>query len=522
MFDNKDFFPTPEHLIKKMLEDIDLKEIVNVLEPSAGKGDMVDYILKRNNKIKVDCIEIDENLRHVLTGKKYRIVNDDFLTFETFKMYSLILANFPFSNGDKHLRKALEMLENSGGKLCCLVNAETIKNPYSNLRKEIITILEKNGATIDFLSNQFVDAERKTNVEVALIKCKVKKEKRQSIILEELKKAQEQREKEIDTNYVVTNDFIEAIIKQYEFECRVGVKLIEEYKELKRFTNASFEKNDAILNLNLSGDSSVSFNEKGLRNRYLKKLRYKYWAALFNNREFTKLFTSNIRQDFNNKIVDLSNYEFNKFNIMEIKKQLNMQISIGVKDTIASLFEEFSHKYYWDKENSGNIHLYNGWKSNSCYKINKKVIIPLDAFSYYDRRFETNYRVLEKLTDIEKVFNYLETENTEELSLRDILINAQRNCQTKGVITKYFKLDFYKKGTTHLTFLNEELLKKFNIFGAMSKGDWLPPSYGKKQYKDMEDSERQAIDNFEGEKEYNKVLSNSKYYIYEENNFLLE
>lgn len=522
---NKDFFPTPENLIMRMLEDINLKEIKNVLEPSAGKGNMVDYILKRNKDLKVDCIEIDENLRYILQGKKYRVVNDDFLTFNTLKNYGLILANFPFSEGDKHLRKALEMLESSGGTLSCLVNAETIRNPYSNLRKDIIKVLNKNNATIEYLQNEFINAERKTEVEVALIKCKIKKKKKNSILLEELKKAQEEKENTYTNNYIVTNDFIQAIIKQYEFECSVGVKLIEEYKQLKKFTSSSFEKNCSLLELSLTGDRDYrQFNENGLKNRYLKKVRYKYWEALFNNKEFTKLFTSNLRQDFFNKLSDLSNYEFNEFNILEIRKQLNNQVSLGVKDTIVNLFEEFSHKHYWDKDTSPNIHFFNGWKTNSCYKINKKVIIPLNAFSCYDNRFSASrYDCINKLSDIEKVFNYLDTQKSEEVSLRSILTNAEINNQTKGVITKYFKMDFYKKGTVHLTFLDEELLKKFNIFGAMNKDGWLPPSYGKKSYNDMEQKEKETIDSFEGEKEYNKVLNNLKYYIYQNNNdFLLE
>lgn len=146
---NQDFFPTPDTLIEKMLDGIDLKLVNNILEPSAGKGNIVDYIINKANNIRtyskvkldIDCIEIDENLRHILKGKGYRVVHDNFLTYDTLKSYSHIIANFPFSDGDKYIRKALNMLETSGGVLICLVNAETIRNPYSNLRKEIINIL---------------------------------------------------------------------------------------------------------------------------------------------------------------------------------------------------------------------------------------------------------------------------------------------------------------------------------------------------------------------------------------------
>ena len=75
-------------------------------------------------------------------------------------------------------------------------------------------------------------------------------------------------------------------------------------------------------------------------------------------------------------------------------------------------------------------------------------------------------------------------------------------------------MTFYKKGTCHITFNNEELLKKFNIFGSQHKG-WLPPSYGKKVYKDMTQEEKAVVNEFEGEKEYQKVMNNKGYYLFD-------
>ena len=75
---------------------------------------------------------------------------------------------------------------------------------------------------------------------------------------------------------------------------------------------------------------------------------------------------------------------------------------------------------------------------------------------------------------------------------------------------------FYQKGTCHIEFTNLELLKKFNIFGSQRKG-WLPPSYGKTAYKDMTTEEKEVVNEFEGEKEYNKVMCNTKYYLFDSN-----
>lgn len=42
-----EFYPTPKNLIDKMLKGTDLSMISSVLEPSAGKGDIVEVLRER-------------------------------------------------------------------------------------------------------------------------------------------------------------------------------------------------------------------------------------------------------------------------------------------------------------------------------------------------------------------------------------------------------------------------------------------------------------------------------------------
>lgn len=531
MFDNKDFYPTKDATIEKLISDIQVEEITALLEPSVGKGNIVDCIVNKANnvrsyrkiKLDIDCIEIDPNLRYIVQGKGYRVVHDDFLTYHTMKAYSHIIANFPFSDGDKHLKKALDMLEMSGGKLRCIVNAQTLKNPYSNLRKEILNILERYNTKIEYLEDEFIDAERTTSVEVAIIRCDIDKKQVGSVILDKLKQAELENENTYENNQIVENDFMKAIIKQFNFECKAGINLIQEYNKLKRFTSSDFDKEDnSILSLRISSsrDGYSQPSENVLINDYLKEVRRKYWKTLFSNPEFTKMFTSNLQHDFYNRLNELADYDFNSFNIEELKRQMNLQVVTGVRETILKLFDDFSCRYSLG-EGSKNIHYFNGWKTNSCWKMNKKVIIRLNGFGSWSDSFDPLwYQCIDKLSDIEKVFNYLDTGKTEELTLREILQQAKDNNQTKGIITKFFKVDFYVKGSCHLTFLDEDLLKKFNIFACQNKG-WLPPSYSNKSYSNMTQEEKEVIDSFEGEKEYNKVVKNKEYYLYNPNQVLM-
>lgn len=97
--------------------------------------------------------------------------------------------------------------------------------------------------------------------------------------------------------------------------------------------------------------------------------------------------------------------------------------------------------------------------------------------------------------------------------LNSILEKAEKDQQTKKIDTQYFILDFYKKGTCHITFKDDELLKRFNIFGSQHKA-WLPPCYGRKAYSKMTSEEKRVIDEFEGEKSYEKVYSNPDLFFF--------
>ena len=251
---NADFYPTPGHLIEKMLFSLDFNRIKSILEPEAGKGDIIEKIKKKEDSMSdrwqkvsfdIDCVEHDENLRHILKGKGYRLVHNDFLTYDTMKEYDLIIMNPPFSNGCKHLLKALEMQKRNGGAIVCLLNAETLRNQCSNDRKMLARLLEEYGAGIEYIKNAFTDAERKTDVEIALIKVQLPEIERQSFIFDGLKKVKEQREcEQTESAYLAENDLFKSIVSQYNLEVEAGIKLIKEYNAMYPLIMTSFGKDE--------------------------------------------------------------------------------------------------------------------------------------------------------------------------------------------------------------------------------------------------------------------------------------
>lgn len=157
------FYPTPREFLKKICEGIQWDQVHTILEPSVGKGDVVDYLVElekegiskvgefggrsrtfhENLKFDIDVIELDKNLQHILKGKEYKLVHDDFLSFSTYKRYDLIIMNPPFNKGVQHLMHAINIMERYGGNIICILNAETIDNPYFMERQELRAVLEK-------------------------------------------------------------------------------------------------------------------------------------------------------------------------------------------------------------------------------------------------------------------------------------------------------------------------------------------------------------------------------------------
>lgn len=539
-YENADFYPTPETLAARMVDMVDTKRVHFVLEPSAGKGDLVDKLKnkmsyygyshitdKHGSDVEIDCIEKDVNLQNLLKGAGKRFVFDDFLKFETFKKYDLILMNPPFSEGDKHLLKALEMMQN-GGQVVCLLNAETLKNPYSNRRKELLQKLEQLDAEIKYLDGAFTEAERQTTVEFALIYVDIPARKPVSLILDSLEKAPEMGITDFTADKEITfYELLKRMVYQFELEAKAGIKLINEYCRLQPYLmnrlDASKDKYaKPIFEIRFDDKAWYSGRATNMINQYLKKLRYKYWYALGDNPDFRAQLTSNLADIYYNKLLELSDYDFNLHNIEQVNKELQLQMTAAIEDTILALFDELSDKYSWYPECTKNIHYYNGWRTNIAHMINKKVIIPMQTTDSWDNQIDiTKYSTVRKINDIEKVMDYLNDGRVAPyMDIEKVLETAKHEGQTRNIESKYFTLTFYKKGTVHLTFKNAELLKKFNIFGSRKKG-WLPPCYGKKHYDKMTLEEKQVIDEFEGSAaEYEKTLAEKDYYLHGAGNLL--
>lgn len=588
-----EFYPTPKAIVDKMLSGIDWHFVKTILEPSAGKGDILRELTLNEDLIHgygfdIDCIEIDPNLRQILKynfGQRKRdlqnesksirdkykycehryqkgwcfynestrdyepipnndsrrldeiekeirhffkngihIVHDNFLTYNPFKEYDLIIMNPPFSDGDKHLLKALKIQE-KGGSIICLLNAETIRNPYTETRKELIRQLNKHNAQIEYIENGFVSAERKTGVEIALIKVCIEQVQEESDIYNRLKEAEQIEEIDVSVTDIAITDFIKSIIAQYNVEVKAGLELIRQYRALKPYMLRSFdtkevkhpdgsvttEYSDTSSILRLTNSYERSYSDISV-NDYLKDVRLKYWKTLLSNPKFTGKLTSKLREDYWKKVDSLSDYDFTEFNIYTLSAEMNANIRRGIEEEIIVMFDRLTAEHSWYPECSKNRHYYDGWQTNKAHKIDKKVIIPCHGvYDSWDGKPRT-YNAYNSLADIERILNFLDGKMTKDVDSEAEIKEHFRVGETKNIPLKYFKATFYKKGTVHLTFTCPELIERFNIYAAQRKG-WLPPNYGKVVYNLLTVEEKAVVDSFQGEEAYNEVMAKSDYYL---------
>lgn len=504
------FYPTPKSLIKTMLRHVDLWKMDGILEPSAGKGDIVDYILEERSDRTIDCIEFNPELRAALKGKGYSVIHDDFLTFVPKYHYDLIIMNPPFDKGDLHLLKALD-IQKDGGRVICILNAESLKNPYTNQRKALLNKLETLDAKISYMEQEFSSAERSTNVEIALVDVVISRASGNSFIFNNLREKYFKDEEVKAVTDVADKDFVMVAVTRYTIEVEAGIRLIREYKAIAPYLLSDLDKENKYAKPLIR--LSVSEHDELSEVKYVRLVRMKYWRALFADRRFTGPMTEKMISDYRNEIDKLAAYDFSLANIKELQVQMYSHLVSGIEESIMKLFEELSYTYSWSSELDKNIHYYNGWATNKAWYVNSKVILPEHAWDKIWNRMSYKFSIASKFVDMEKAFNYLAGCPGAYIGLSNILETAEKNGITKNIECKYFTLTFYKKGTVHIIFKDLDLLKKLNIFGGKGK-NMLPPRYGKVPYEDMTEAEKAVVNEFDGgEEAYVNVYAKRSYFI---------
>jgi len=182
-------------------------------------------------------------------------------------------------------------------------------NPFTRGRGELQRVLDEYGAEIDYYDGAFKNAERRTGVEIAIVKLNIEKPERESVIWENLKAAAAVPDENTpDCGQMTELDTINGIVRQYELEVASGVELIREYDRLSRHIT------ETTLLLGSKYGSKVNLTV----NNFVEQTRLNYWRKLFENEKITKNLTSAQRQKHLENVQSLKCYDFSLFNVRQI------------------------------------------------------------------------------------------------------------------------------------------------------------------------------------------------------------
>jgi len=466
MFDTE-FYPTPTDLIQDMIwpystEFNSYTSSMNILEPSAWSGSILDIIKWRlwcNRNCRLFAIEKSPDLQATLRGKGYKLIDSDFLNYDKDMDFDLIIMNPPFSNGDEHFLKAWEIAENTD--IVCILNAETIRNPYSEKRKLVQRIIEDNKGSVEFRENAFSSAERKTNVEIAIVRV-TKITEKTHFSFDWLETEKIEMNEEILQNEIATMDMIQNIIDDYKRAREMfaeWMKLIYQSGKIA----SSISKNYELKEFEIAWWSG-SLNDR--YTLYIETFKQWIWSKIAEELKISKYMTSKLRDDFHKFMREQGTLAITHENIHAFADMVFSNRGNIMDNAITEAFDIFT-KYY--KENRVHIEW---WKTNDSWKVNKKIILPNWISIWWSGWFNISYDAQSKMSDIDKALCYIDGKRFEDIvTIEKWLLKAfENNCDAES---EFFTMKYYLKGTLHLTFKDLRLLNEFNMRACDGK-QWLP------------------------------------------------
>lgn len=491
---NADFFPTPSSVIDQMMEGENVSGKV-ILEPSAGKGDIVDRLYQAGAKEVLSC-EKDPDLRKIAQTKS-RLIGEDCLqlTADQISHVDYIVMNPPFSDAAGHILH-LYKIAPAGCKIIALANSETVTNTYTARRKELLTLIERQGFWQD-LGEAFSGAQRKTDVGVALIKMNKEganySQEFDGFFMEE-DAAQQQADGLMGYNAIrdLVNRYVESI-KIFDLQLETAVRLHEMSSEIFEFKMENSK--DYHISVRISkGDVPVT------RGQFKKDMQKAGWNWVFSKMNMKKYATSGLKEDINKFVEKQENIPFTMTNIYKMLEIVVGTAGQRMDKAILEVFDKFTAHHH------ENRHGIEGWQTNSHYLLNKRFIVNrsddfddlLKALCYisgtnYDdlidwRQFsgymyklkDRDGRYVRKYTDSDyKIAAHYYEHNAilREQEARPgstIEVHDWPQLWGKWTTWNFFKVKRHLKGSIHLEFLDEKVWAAFNERVAKLKGYPLP------------------------------------------------
>jgi hypothetical protein len=395
-------------------------------------------------------------------------------------IYSHIIMNPPFAYGAQHVLKAWDLLYD--GEIVAILNAETIRNPFSKEREMLVRLIDRHGE-VEFIEGAFagVDAERKTDVDVALVYLKKESSFGKDLVGDIMDGLKVEGHHGLDAGFDERNELAipDSFVENSVLMFNAAVKAMRQ----SVFAEARAAKYAASIGMTMeqvNGKPVESKDESSLRwvreticERY-DDLKNRAWTSILRSTEVLSRLSSSAQKHLESEFEAIKKLEFSVSNIYGFLAGLvakQGEIQIGMACDVFDLIT----RYHTD-----NTVYYMGWKSNDAHRTcgmrikTTRFVIPGNRTESWQR--DLSWDGLQMLRDFDKVFSMLDGKTEPDVSLEGVFRHKFNELKLGSrERSSYFDVRYYpKRGTIHFFPRDKKLIDRLNKLVGRHRS-WLPP-----------------------------------------------
>lgn len=178
------YFPTPKKVIDFMLSFLKLERGMRVLEPSAGKGNIVDALLELDLDLDITAIEVNHTLSQILSkkmelrGAKVLVMQEDFtfisIDSKSKEKFDAIIMNPPWGkncgeHAGEHIIHAYNHFLKPGGRLVSVCDEGCFFRDFTRDLSFREWLENRNGQDFKLDPGSFLESEVSTGVNCRVV-----------------------------------------------------------------------------------------------------------------------------------------------------------------------------------------------------------------------------------------------------------------------------------------------------------------------------------------------------------------
>jgi hypothetical protein len=482
------FYPTPKSVVEKMIAGLNLDDAY-VLEPSAGKGDILDVIkhkyendYSRSYMVyhtpKMYAVELVPDLRAILESKGYPLVGEDFLKYTPLMHFTHILMNPPFDRAEEHLLHAWNILWE--GDIACVYPKASLEGKTIQERT-LLKIIADHGTTED-IGRAFTAAERTTNVECVIVRLKKQQGSGDHLDFDVTNNTETPQFDEGPGGEVALRGWVDSLLANHTAAVNNYADYKQQRARIVRYVAPFGEVRRERENLKILKEADARGNARDSYNVFAELLTEAAWAKIMDHPGFQSILTERARNMMAEFRARQRRVDFNAENVRAFFEALMGKTEEIMLGAVLDAFDTMTEHH------EENRIYFEGWKSNKAWRVNKKVVLP--HFINFDQKwngpFRVDYHYQNKLMDIDRAMCVVNKCRLDDI--RTVVATLDNyfhriNDRTPGETdSTFFRCRWFKKQTLHLTFKDERLLDEFNRMACLGR-NWLPPSTAEQRRK---------------------------------------